>query len=560
MFCTRCGAQNRDTSKFCSKCGNRLYIPNGGQAQSGPAQSGQSHNYQSQNSQSAAGQSNTGTAPAGDSAGRYTVYEKFSPTMGMGISFVITDRSLIVYNAEYLYSTMERITLINPPSALTNGVANTRANGKNLTLTFKSADAQRFMKMLEYANNQIDKAHGQETKYRYVIQSGPNAKVEVYDEFIIVYTMKSGLLSVVGNSMAGGANGSIVYFSNLDVFIDSPSQSIRFIINNTPFDIPMNDDNYRDAYAIVDFINQVKTSASEADSIYSTEEKWEPFVGQAREFQINDKVLMIPKEMDLFNSYHLKFRSLASECVDRVKAETTKVVSNLLTYCDVFPKKYDKYLEVMIKKAVDILVSEEVWTVTQESLTETHGSMYHLVRDDLNITLQSIELTSQNNQRAVASVTGLAPNLVGGGFGIAGAVKGIAKATAFNIIRDTAEKKLVNDAMKVNVAQQNELYGRINFDVLFHHVFLDYYHVVFTLAYLLKNAGKEIWAPSTENSARAGNIFQNLSNPAFPEAKKLEVFLSILQEDPYNEDYQRFMISQWGESEQTLAVKSYFGF
>ena len=43
----------------------------------------------------------------------------------------------------------------------------------------------------------------------------------------------------------------------------------------------------------------------------------------------------------------MKFRSLATECADRVKAETMKVVSNLLTYCDVFPKKYDKYLEVM---------------------------------------------------------------------------------------------------------------------------------------------------------------------------------------------------------------------
>ncbi len=536
MFCTKCGTKNEDTSKFCKNCGNQLNMPNDAN-------------------------SNAGTSPSGNTTPHYTVYEKFSPAMGLGISFAITDRSIVISNAEYLYSTMDRITLINPPSALTNGVANTQSNGKRLTLAFKAADAQRFMKMLEYANNQIDKAHGTECKYRYIIQDSLTAKVEVYDEFIIAYVMRSGLRSVVGNVMAGGAGGSIVYFSDLVVLIDNSLKCIRFIINDAPLDIALTDDNYRTACDIVDFINQAKNSPQQSDDTKDfTEEKWEPIIGQNKRFHILDQVLTVPVEMDLFNSYRLKFRVLAADCADRVKEETNRTVSNLMTYVEVFPKKYDKYLDVMIKKAVDILVSEEVWTVTQDSFAETHKATYHLVQDDLNVTLQSIGLTSQNNQKAASSLTGLVPNLVGGGFGLAGAVKGIATAAAFNIVRDTAANRLVNQASQVRQEQQIKLFNRINFDVLFQHVFLDYYCVAYTLANLLKSAGKEMWIPSRENAARAGNIFQNLSNPAFPEEKKLEVFLGILRENPYNIDYHKYMIGQWGENDQTTAIKNYFGF
>ena len=58
------------------------------------------------------------------------------------------------------------------------------------------------------------------------------------------------------------------------------------------------------------------------------------------------------------------------------------------------------------------------------------------------------------------------PNLVGGGFGIKGAAKGIAKATVFNLVRDGAESALVG-SMNISGTQKAELYGRIRQDILF---------------------------------------------------------------------------------------------
>ncbi len=538
MFCTKCGAQIADGANFCPHCGNNMGASNTAQ------QKGNSAN-------------NAGNGQG--AGGNYTVYEKFSPEMGLGITFIITDRSVIVSNVEYLYKDMDNITLVNPPCPMVNGVAQTRCNGKLLNLAFKGADQQRFMKMLDYANGQIDKAHGTERKYRYVIQSSLTAKVEVYDDYIIVYVLKSGILATFSNSFAGGSSGSIVDFADLDVQINSGN--LQFIIKGTPLDIQLTSDNSQVANEIVSYITNTKAQKQEqAATSQSMNEKWDNFVGEGKEFPIGDKVLMIPVEMDLFNSYRLKFRELASECADNAKEETTRKVQNLLTYLEFFPKIYDKYLDVMINKAIDILVAEEVWTVTHDSFLAQHKKDFHNIQDDLNATLKSIQLTSQNNQKSVASLTGLVPHLVGGGFGFKGAMKGIAKATAFNIVRDTAEASLVNGASQLNQAQQNELYGRIRFDVLIERAFLDYWRVFLSLTYTLKSAGKQMWYPSQDNMTKASNIFQNLSNPNFPEGKKLEMFLEILKTNPYKLDYQKFMINQWGETEQTVAIKNYFGF
>lgn len=209
---------------------------------------------------------------------------------------------------------------------------------------------------------------------------------------------------------------------------------------------------------------------------------------------------------------------------------------------------------------MNILISEGIWTVTEDSFEQQHLTNFHLGMNDYTSTLESIELTLQSNRRIMSNITSIIPNLSGGGLGLKGAAKGIATATAFNIVRDGAEAGLLNSVSNLNQAQQAELYGRIKPDNLFDCVFTDYWRVFLSLVCLLNKNGKTIWYPTNTTTQQASNIFTNMSNPNFPQDKLIDVFLDILKINPYNAEYHKFMISRFGENDETTAIKNYFGY
>ena len=145
--------------------------------------------------------------------------------------------------------------------------------------------------------------------------------------------------------------------------------------------------------------------------------------------------------------------------------------------------------------------------------------------DDYAEMYQSLQLTVQNNKNKIAAVTSLVPNLVGVGFGLKGAAAGIAKATAFNLVRDGAESVLI-DNISISASQKTELYLRIKQDVLFDRAFLDYWRVFLTLIDILNENGKSVWKPTDEDSAKSDNIMKNVSNPNFPQEQFPDVMIA----------------------------------
>ncbi len=51
-----------------------------------------------------------------------------------------------------------------------------------------------------------------------------------------------------------------------------------------------------------------------------------------------------------------------------------------------------------------------------------------------------------------------------------------------------------------------------------------------------------------------------MSNPNFPQNRKLEAFISILTTFPYSREYLKYMVNTYGENEQTTAIRNYFGY
>ena len=95
---------------------------------------------------------------------------------------------------------------------------------------------------------------------------------------------------------------------------------------------------------------------------------------------------------------------------------------------------------------------------------------------------------------------------------------------------------------------------------MFGYVFEDFWHVYLGVVEVLRANGRSIWTMSEENEKRNKNIFTNLSNPHFPEDKKLSAFISILESCPYDEEYMSYLVNVYGDNEQTKQIKEYFGY
>lgn len=559
-FCTNCGNKIDESASFCTRCGTAV-----------------NNEFANQKEKT------------------QQMYEEFIPTLGLGKRFVFTENSLIFGDKEYAYSELSPITLVTAATFLSNGVAQTKTeNGITLTLGYNHKDNERFAKALTYANKQIDIANGNTQNYKYVLQSPSGSKIEVYDDYITLYYIKSGstkgsesvnaiskgfgmsgeglsgkiagklgkaldgvggFTSALGNATKGGATGNIIMFTDLNIQLDGDT----LIINE--YSIPIGQQNTDLAREIIAYIKNTLDSAQKEPKPSPIEQEiWEPIKGKARTFSFYGEVLVIPENLDIFNSYRLKFKELAEKCVERAKSEYKARVKDFVSFVEFFPKIYKDNLSPIAQKAVDILISEGDWTVTVDSFFDQHTSDFHLALDDYNVMLESARLTVEKNQKSVASAMSNVPNLVGGGFGFKGALKGMAIAETFNAVKKGVGNNAMKNASSINHAQQAELYGRIKTDILFNRIFADYWNVYHSLVLKLKQNGHDIWWQTKDVDQQGKNIFKNLSNPNFPQDKVLPALISLILTNPYSPEYYEFAISRFGQSDEIDKIKKYFGY
>ena len=548
QFCTNCGKQVKEGSAFCGNCGTAV--------------------------------AKTSTSPSTKPA----FYQEFAQSMGIGKRVVFTDTSLIHGDTEYPYTQLSPIRLTTAPTFLTNGVAEVIANGKELILTYTSNDKDRFAAALTYANEQIDLAHGKTKNYKYVLQVPSGTKLEVYDDYVIMHyvqTSAGGIMGSVtdkagdvskglgnvlgglgsitqglGNAMKGGTIGKIIMFTDLTLLnLDGDN----LIVNE--YTIPLNAQNMDLAKQIISYIEETRNSAAiDVEMNPEEQELWEPIKGSEKTFSFNGEELHVPENMDIFNTYRMRFRDLASKYTDIAEAEYKKKVHDLVTFMEFFPRIYSSHLQTLAQKATDIFITEGIWSITADSFLKEHTENFHLALNDLNTMAESIRLTVEGNVQGVAKIASFVPNMQGFGFGLKGAVKGMAMAEAFNFVRDGIESKSVQSAMNIKHAQQHELYQRIKPELLFQNVHADYWNIFLTIVWKLRGNKRDIWWPKTELEQQANGIFQNLSNPNFPQDKIVSVVLGLLKLNPYNEDYHKYMVSRFGDTEEVMAIRNYFGY
>lgn len=138
-------------------------------------------------------------------AQNHSMYEPFAPTLGLGRKFAFTESSLIYGQEEYLYSNLTPIDIISIPTKISEGEARTVAsNGTTLNLIYSQNQSERLARMITYANQKINATNGKERKYLYLLQTKDGTKIEVYEEYIILYILESGISNMMRNSFSDG--------------------------------------------------------------------------------------------------------------------------------------------------------------------------------------------------------------------------------------------------------------------------------------------------------------------------------------------------------------------
>lgn len=495
--------------------------------------------------------------PLGDGAYPFLGYV-FYPGGGIGSKTTFFEDHMEHGKDEFPYADISAVEVKHvTTNHFTNGTAQiTLDSGKTYTLAAQTSDMRLFLQAVGYAGDKANEARRGANGYKYGLHADDGTSLEIYEDCIIFRSIGSGLVAKTSKDMLA--------FTQLDsVSVVPVSQGISFVIRGGPEQIELTMPEYCAAKAkeAADHIAQKKAEISQAAERARDipPAAWQPLTGGAREFPLNGEILRVPAELDLFNSYRLRFRAVANEYADLAREEYDKKVRDLDTFIMFFADIYSPYLEKLLQGCVDVLIAEGIWTETLDSLRAAQLKNHHLALDDYNAVKNSLDQTDQRNHQGIDTASSFVPTLRGGGFGLKGAMKGIATAEAFNLATGVAVGAMHNIA-QVTPAQKAKLFEQISPDALFDRVFCDYWNVYLTLVNALAANGRKIWLPNPAAIAQAANIAKNLSNPNFPQAQATAVAIQILLTCPYQKGYQQLLSGQFGDTAEVKDIHNYFGY
>lgn len=273
-------------------------------------------------------------------------------------------------------------------------------------------------------------------------------------------------------------------------------------------------------------------------------------VGSEKRFSLCGKELVVSQDRDIFNSYRANYWKMAKICADNAVHEYLEKIHNIDDFLQNFLDIYDRNLEPLTKIALNILVGEDVYTITHESFMAEHKASFRSALADYDTMVESWNLTIESNKKVIGGISNIASNIVSnklgantvqGGF-VNGMISGVAEAS-----------------IDVTPAQKAELYNRITPYILFNRIFNDYWSVYLSLIFTLNKNGKNIYWPTKDMATQANNMFSNISSPNFNQEKIVDVLFDIIEKFPYNKAYYEFMKEKFAETDEVNALICYYG-
>jgi hypothetical protein len=260
------------------------------------------------------------------------------------------------------------------------------------------------------------------------------------------------------------------------------------------------------------------------------------------------------KYNELRNEYESMASSIAEEFCISVKKKNTDMKA-LVENCE---KDFLTYLLPSIDKTLEKIVNEGFYDIDRDFFMQNFYIDDHyyfsrgfsdIIDDYYAIVLEKEQLDQYRTMRRENR-----GKIVGGGFGVGGAVQGIAMAGAANLAIGALHGTFnlfgsMISSMKTNSQLRDTFKSKKLDKALFSSAYWSIFdiHLAFIEAYQSLKEEKYGRKPSQDEIDRSIRYFENIKGNKIPGNKVDELLCTTIQLNPYNKDIYTYAISKYGD-------------
>lgn len=284
-------------------------------------------------------------------------------------------------------------------------------------------------------------------------------------------------------------------------------------------------------------------------------ESWQQKQGKEKTFSLSGATVTVSKELDACIEYRKDFSEAAKYYAERFKYKYSVCVNDFDTLTHYFEEMYLEGLQPMLYRAYSLLLPFGVFDVDNNSFNEVHALSFNLAVQSYRA-MCGIEEAINQEAQDIGDAVGGAIQLEGGGFGFAGAMKGVAQAEAFNLGMGLLGKYL-SSQMKMSPEQKAAAFGAFNADAFFEEVYSDYYNTFLTLVNVLTQKGV-INGVKVVQDGSLQTMIDNLQNPMFPKDRIPGALATMISTYPFEKECFAMAEQLCQNSSECAALKEYF--
>lgn len=206
-------------------------------------------------------------------------------------------------------------------------------------------------------------------------------------------------------------------------------------------------------------------------------EEWSQIKGEAKQFTLQGNTICISENLDACIQYRNVFKSTAAYYANQFAFKYKNCVQDFDSFANYFQEMYLEGLIPMLKRAYTLLLPFGVFSVDLDDFSSYHMDNYNKAIHSYE-TMLGIEAKKNQAAERMGNAVGNSIQMRGGGFGFKGAMKGVAKAEAFNFGMGLLGKFTANQA-KMSQEEKSKVFA-----VFKHDVFLKKFTVIITIPFL----------------------------------------------------------------------------
>lgn len=275
----------------------------------------------------------------------------------------------------------------------------------------------------------------------------------------------------------------------------------------------------------------------------------------------------VPKEKEKYNEIRKKFDCLAKDAAENFGEIYKRQNSNIEDVVKKAPEQFAKSMNMVIEYCVDTLLANNIFSVdmdtfcnSSESLFDYWFQVYYQIADKV----AELKYSQEQLDEYRVMRRKLRGKIIGGGFGVSGAIKGMATAGAMNAVIGVGHM-LFNSIGKVvtsvsTAIAMNKIFEDPNTFILLKNAV---YHTAFSthlimVKYLNDNTDKKIPIPNVED-VKLAQIYANNALKLSNSDEFIEIILDSIILNPYNDVPYKLLLRRFGDKNGELdALAKYF--